>query len=239
MEDLPVREEPCVLVQHFAFEVLTASLEEWIMKRSILVVAVLIVMSSGAIALADPMFIVDTGQPLSPPSSGGWVLNVNQSLAVEFTLDQAYTLSDIEGFIGAEVAGTIAITIYNDAGEVPGGELFSSDVSLELADAWQGLSGLNWNMEAGSYWLSFEVRDGDPTMPYGRMLSGAPSPLGNEAYTTHGYIPLNLQGGSEWVAYDGLNIGVRIQGTPVPVPGAVLLGMLGLGVVGLKLRKHA
>ena len=26
---------------------------------------------------------------------------------------------------------------------------------------------------------------------------------------------------------------------PVPVPGAVLLGMLGLSVVGVKLRKHA
>jgi len=31
----------------------------------------------------------------------------------------------------------------------------------------------------------------------------------------------------------------HIQLSPVPVPGAVLLGMLGLGIVGMKLRKYA
>lgn len=38
--------------------------------------------------------------------------------------------------------------------------------------------------------------------------------------------------------YDN-GIALTLETTPVPVPGAVLLGMLGLGVAGIKLRKHA
>jgi hypothetical protein len=45
----------------------------------------------------------------------------------------------------------------------------------------------------------------------GRMLNPAPQSLPNHAFTTHGYPPLNLQGGSEWREDDGLNIGVRVK----------------------------
>ncbi|MBN1361369.1 MAG: hypothetical protein JW993_12295 [Sedimentisphaerales bacterium] len=47
---------------------------------------------------------------------------------------------------------------------------------------------------------------------------------------------------------DSLRIGIHVQGLPddesdlfvhAPVPGALLLGMLGLGAAGLRLRKHA
>jgi len=35
----------------------------------------------------------------------------------------------------------------------------------------------------------------------------------------------------------GYSMGVFVK--PIPAPGAVLLGMLGLGVAGVKLRKHS
>ena len=39
--------------------------------------------------------------------------------------------------------------------------------------------------------------------------------------------------------YYNNGIALTLKTAPVPVPGAVLLGMLGLGVAGIKLRKHA
>jgi len=60
------------------------------------------------------------------------------------------------------------------------------------------------------------------------------------------YDPLNYDG-TNWLK-DNLRIGIHVQGfdgdgsesfVAVPVPGAVLLGLIGLGVAGLKLRKFA
>ena len=41
-----------------------------------------------------------------------------------------------------------------------------------------------------------------------------------------------------WQGYDGHDYEIYM-GTYVPVPGAVLLGMIGLGAAGIKLRKFA
>jgi hypothetical protein len=56
---------------------------------------------------------------------------------------------------------------------------------------------------------------------------------------------LSVIGNIAWVEYYGVGDGYNsvfwdnVSFTPVPVPGAVLLGMLGLSVAGLKLRKFA
>jgi len=48
----------------------------------------------------------------------------------------------------------------------------------------------------------------------------------------------NFSGGNPWVQ-PSRDVMARFEVTPVPVPGAVLLGIIGLGVVGVKLRKFA
>ena len=67
-----------------------------------------------------------------------------------------------------------------------------------------------------------------------------------------GWLGATSSVGIESVAYRVLNTGTglppvvprffemdHLQYSPVPVPGALLLGMLGLSLAGVKLRKHA
>ena len=95
------------------------------MRRLILLAMVLAASND-----AQAVTIIDTGESPNTGPSGGLVVGINQSLAAEFTLTQPYTLTDIEGFIGGEVAGTGTVAIYSDGGSIPGSELFSNAVSL-------------------------------------------------------------------------------------------------------------
>ena len=87
----------------------------------------------------------------------------------------------------------------------------------------------------------------------GEVNSGAFVPLAPGAST---YLTVDALGGDGTLNLDDvLLIGIRVQGnmvggdypsssdtfhvSVVPVPGAVLLGILGLGAVGIKLRKYA
>jgi hypothetical protein len=170
--------------------------------------------------------IIDTGQP--PDDDSGYQLNSGQWLAGEFTLPQAYTITDVLGWMNG--AGNVTVAIYGDGGDVPGGsELYSyTGLSSSLPpdqNAWVGAQGVSWELGPGTYWAAFEGEAGsDYAMPW-----AAPSPLDNYAFAVNG----------TWSGFDALNLGVRISAVPVPVPGAVLLGMFGLSAVGIKLRKFA
>ncbi|MDT8302590.1 MAG: hypothetical protein RQ760_13985 [Sedimentisphaerales bacterium] len=62
----------------------------------------------------------------------------------------------------------------------------------------------------------------------------------NSLFTTAGTYNFSFQSGNtgaNYVSYP--NMYLLVDSTVVPVPGAVLLGMLGLCVVGVKLRKYA
>jgi hypothetical protein len=175
-----------------------------------------------SIVVNSAFLLIDSGEPVvtTPVNDGGYALNINQSLAAEFALDQTNMMTCVEGFIGGEIPGSASITIYDDGGEVPGNELYTNDVYFEVGDGWQGLTGMDLSLPAGKYWVSFELRSLDDDF-LGRMLE-APQPLLNHAYTTHGYPPLNLQGGSEWVENDSLDLGVRIKFLQGPERGVIV-----------------
>ena len=188
-------------------------------KKTIAFIGLAIAVSTNS----NAAIIVDTGP--GPVNVGGVALGDGQSLAGEFTIGQQYTITDVEGWIGDIGFGgsTATVAIYTDGGSIPGTELFSAGFSVGATDAWYGASGLSWLLDAGTYWVSYEVRAGDTLDGY--MPGPAPSPLGAYAYTTNG----------DWFS-DPLNIGVRISSVPIPA-AAWLFGSALLGLSVMKRRK--
>lgn len=190
-------------------------------------------------------WLIDTGEGSGTPTA----LDSVWWLAGEFTLGEQFTITDILGYMnpGFEAPpdgiGLLTYAIYSDGGEIPGTELYSTEygVTPAVEPDWYGPDGLAWTLDAGTYWVAFEVRDGQNFV--GNMPTGAPSALGNEAghegYHDGGQWWYTNSGG--WFASDGNDIGVRINGyegpANVPVPAAVwLLGSGLLGLVGLRRR---
>ncbi len=163
---------------------------------------------------ATEEIIADTGRPTSGggPIPMGTLLNYNQWLAAQFTTEQDYTITTIQGFIAKSQGETLHVVIYGDGGNIPNvnQEIHSQQIVLqgqgELRD-WYGTSDLDWNLAAGTYWVAYEIREGDTY--YGGMYYDAPNPLPKEASVhweySDGYSGDGSSGGHGW----------RIKGVPV------------------------
>jgi hypothetical protein len=189
--------------------------------RVVLVALVFALVTAGG-AQAEPIFVVDTGPG---GSSGGASLTQEQWLGAKITLDQPYTVTSIEGWmVYLYVLGSMPVTavVYGDAGDVPDTAdlLFEQDFALPAsayAPGWNGVDGLALDLEAGTYWIAFEVRQqvdfGSGAMP--------PTPL----QELDDYAIWTLAGG--WAGSDGANLGIRVAA--VPEPGGVCLLVAGVG----------
>jgi hypothetical protein len=189
---------------------------------------------------AKAVYVVDTGPGPGPDTAlSGIALGSTEWLAGEIILDQPYTITGVEGWmIPADGAGTLPITIvmYTDGGEIPGTEIFSANFSIDSSGSvgWYGVSGLVWDITAGSYWVSFEPRQcispctplNDQALVYGP----ATTPLENYAFNE----VLN----GVWLEEDTLGMGIRVSA--IPVPTALWLFVSGLlGLVGISRYKKA
>jgi hypothetical protein len=218
---------------------------------------------------ADPVTLVNTG-PSGPigRAIADWQ---DEWFAAEFPVQSGATITTVEGWVvpfgpdplgNPRFGGPVRLGLLSDAGGLPGNLLFSTVTSVPGAGPaqWIGASALNWSLERGNYWLSFEPLSHLMSGPAfsGAMfgVGGSPSaPLQREAFAIL-QSNCNFRDRSCWVweaASDifpaGLGLGVRIRAdvaSPTPEPDSLtLLGLTVLmygmvaGRAELKRSRHA
>lgn len=181
--------------------------------------------------------IVDTGTPIDDQASR-WGFGSYQYFAGEFSIAGDYSINAVEGYLGNERGrtGNIDISVHSDAGNVPGAQLFTAQLTLESGSIldWYGVDSLNWLLSAGTYWVSF-VPDENIN---GDMWGVAPSPLDE-------YAAVLERCGFDWCddgpdVFDSLGIGLRVDATQINAvsePGSMAIFGLGLVLIFGKGKK--
>jgi hypothetical protein len=105
--------------------------------------------------------LLDTGP--GPSSGDAWFLDsIHRGLAGKFTTTQTWTIGSLEAWIKVDAAGPVRAAIYNHdaASDLPGSVRFSQTFTpaTSAAAGWQGVSGLNWSLPPGTYWVGLEVQ---------------------------------------------------------------------------------
>ena len=207
--------------------------------------AIILAAAPGA---ASAALIIDTGAPVALGS--GWSLFGTgasfQFLAAKFSLVSVTTITGIEGFIGSGAGGTFHIGLADGAdaprNTVDAGGFYTKRATAGVSEgAWYGISGVNWSLAAGDWWVYFAVlpnghamntEGGDDTLT-GYMPKPAPNPLLDEAFIS--------QSTGGWLGSDSLDIGVRIYDNTiggVPEPAAWALMICGFGMAGAMIRRR-
>jgi len=210
----------------------------------------------------EAAYIIDTGPGTVTGNSLGRGTNWFQYLSGQFTVEEGYTasISGIEGWmfgVNDEDIFTgdneLTIAIYGTetySHPWPVATLPRPDVDNEYyyttfvgpyksetgdpAPDWHGVGGLDWDLDAGTYWVAFEARPGQDFS--GSMQYTVPAPMDIYAYYT-------LGNPGYYKELTGKTWGFRIEGlvTPstVPIPGAVwLLGTGFVALLGLRMKKE-
>ncbi len=180
--------------------------------------------------LARADFILDTGIPAGDAS---YVLSTSQFLAAEFSATSGQTVTDLAAFLTlgtGQVGDTFTFDIYSNSDFLsPVGQrsapVFSA-VGTYTADGWNSTA-VDWTPGATDmYWLALQVGSTDNTK--GLLAPGQTSgatgsvPAAAFAYARSGG-PYTLTGAPA--------IGLQVEVSPVPVPGA--LGLFASAIAAL------
>lgn len=191
--------------------------------------------------LANAAFLVDTGPGTIDPrsSDGNYGLYSQQWLAERFSLDSAAVISSVTGWVAADSrGGTAHVSILADNGEAgPGEVLFTSQFSVYgYSVGFAGVDDISLALSAGTYFIAFQVLEGDTLS--GSMPSQSEAPLSLGSYGYYSMAPFEPR----WYHSIDTRLGIQIEGVsavPEPGSGALMLGgMAVLAAWAARRRKH-
>jgi len=183
---------------------------------------------AGSLALifaanANAALVVDTG---APDNTGGFTVSDAQYLAGQVTFNQALTLNSIETYLNADlstdVGAKFTIALYSDNNNHVG-DAISSVTAIFSGNGWNGASALNWNLDAGTYWIGIEENNGENFLAVQNVVS----PLAKTAYADSGNYATSA---------NAIQFALRVDAVPEADTYAMLLA--GLGIMGLVARRR-
>ena len=154
--------------------------------------------------------------------------NFYQSLGYRVSFTDSYNITDISSYFNSGDSNGVLMSLYSDNSGTPNTQLYYQFFSFSApnTDTWAGLSGINWNVTAGNYWLTYEPSYGEAVL-YGSSTSFP------EVYM-NSFEPV-------WQSAGSRGLSLVITGTSVnPVPEADTSAMLlmGAGVMGFMARRR-
>lgn len=184
----------------------------------------------GLLCSAHAGLIIDTGEPPEPGFGSAFMGSNNdnyQYVAGKINFASAYQINSIDTHLKFSEpyfasGGAFSIVLYNDDNASgPGSLVYSASGGYMPADsqgAWYGISGLDWLVEAGSYWIAFEAQDSS----INAIMSYAAQPAATEyAYN------INFWGYNGYTTdLGGSPFSLRVDAnsvSEVPEPGSLML----------------
>jgi hypothetical protein len=173
--------------------------------------------------------IADTGTP----SGNSFPLELGGAswLAGQIDVSTATSIQSIQAYLNDMGAGgSFTVALYGDsAAHLPGNMLGSWAANFATpagADGWNGVSGLDFAVQAGKYWVALEVQGSDTFS--GVAPVGAPLPLAKYAFNDGGF-----------AGYQAMPNAFGVQVTAVPEPEAFAMMLAGLALIGGIARRRS
>jgi len=203
------------------------------MNKTLSKVVLTIVFCLTAVSANADVFI-DTGTPNNSWSTIANIRNFDtgyesyESRGYRLSFTESYNITGITSYLNTGNSVGIAMTLFADNSGTPNFPLLYQGIffepGIEFADTWAGLSGINWQVNAGNYWLVYNTGDG-----IARIYGSSTDFDTVYKYDSFGWDPIGRT-----------SVSLRITGDVNPVPEADTSAMLlmGAGVMGFMARRR-